>query len=262
MRPTDRFNEKIARGETVIGAHISLADSCVTEMLGKMGNEFLWIDWEHSAMDRQHIQNHLIAAKAAGIAAFVRIPWNDHVLAKPVLEMGPDGIVFPMIRTVEEAKSAVAASTYPPKGARGFGPRRANHYGMMPTGEYLEQVDSSFWKIMQIEHVEAVKNLEWILEVEGVDTIVVGPNDLSGSIGLLGQTRHPEVMKLLDEIGEKCVRAGKPFGTSIGWHKQTVEDWKRRGVSWIACGGDTGFMFEAGMNTLNNVKDIFGQGGK
>ncbi|MCL2812990.1 MAG: aldolase/citrate lyase family protein [Oscillospiraceae bacterium] len=257
-RPVDKLNEKIAKGEPVIGAHVYLADSSVTEMLGIMGNEFLWIDWEHSALDKSQIQSHLIAAKAAGIAAFVRIPWNDHVLAKPVLEMGPDGIVFPMIKTAEEARNAVAACTYPPKGARGFGPRRAVRYGMMPGGEYFEQVDSSFWKIMQIEHVEAVINLDEILKVEGVDTIVVGPNDLSGSIGLLGQLRHPEVMKLFDEIAEKCNKAGKPFGTSIGWNKQNVEDWKRRGASWIACGSDTGYIFEAGLGTLNGVKEIFG----
>jgi len=257
-RAIDKLNEKIARGEPILGAHISLADSGVTEMMGNMGNEFLWIDWEHSAFDRQEIQAHLMAARAAGIAAFVRIPWNDHVLAKPILEMGPDAIVFPMVRTVEEAKSAVAVTTYPPKGTRGYGPRRANNYGIMSNDEYLPQVDSGFWRIMQIEHYEAVKNLDEILKVEGVDTIVVGPNDLSGSIGLLGQVRHPEVMKLLDEIGEKCSKAGKPFGTSIGYNRQNVEDWKRRGASWIACGSDTSFILEAGMNTLNSVKEIFG----
>lgn len=257
-RPVDKLNEKIAKGEPVIGAHVYLADSSVSEMLGIMGNEFLWIDWEHSALDKSQIQSHLIAAKAAGIAAFVRIPWNDHVLAKPVLEMGPDGIIFPMIKTAGEAKDAVAACAYPPKGARGFGPRRASRYGMMPGSEYFEQVDSSFWKIMQIEHIEAVVNLDEILKVEGVDTIVVGPNDLSGSVGLLGQLRHPEVMKLFDEIAEKCKKAGKPFGTSIGWNRQNVEDWKRRGASWIACGSDTGYIFEAGLGTLNGVKEIFG----
>ena len=252
------INEKIARKEPVIGTHISLCDASVTEMLGDMGNEFVWIDWEHSALDRQHIQSHLIAARAGGMAAFVRVPWNDPVLVKPILEMGPDGIVFPMVRTVEEAKAAVAACTYPPKGIRGFGPRRANAYGMISGDEYLAKVDSSFWKIMQIEHIEAVKNLDEILKVEGVDTIVVGPNDLSGSIGLLGQTRHPDVMALLDEIAEKCNKANKPFGTSIGYNKLSVEDWKRRGTAWIACGGDAGYIFEAGLNTLNNVKNIFG----
>lgn len=253
------LNEKIARKEPVIGAHISLADISVTEMLGDMGNEFVWIDWEHSALDRQQIQGHLIAARAAGIAAFVRIPWNDPVLAKPILEMGPDGIVFPMIRTAGEAGNAVASSTYPPKGIRGFGPRRANDYGMTGNDYYLAQVESGFWRIMQIEHVEAVKNLDEILAVDGVDTIVVGPNDLSGSIGLLGQVRHPEVMKLLDEIAEKCNKANKPFGTSIGYNRQNVEDWKRRGASWIACGSDTRYILEAGLNTLNNVKEIWGK---
>ena len=252
------LNEKIARKEPIIGTHISLSDISVTEMLGDMGNEFVWIDWEHSALDRQQIQGHMIAARAGGMAAFVRIPWNDPVLVKPILEMGPDGVVFPMIRTAEEARNAVASCMYPPKGIRGFGPRRANDYGMINNDDYIKQVGDSFWKIMQIEHVEAVKNLDGILAVDGVDTIVVGPNDLSGSAGLLGQVRNPEILKLLDEIAEKCHKANKPFGTSIGFNRQNVEDWKRRGASWIACGSDTGYIFEAGLDTLNNVKDIFG----
>jgi len=256
-RPIDKLNEKLARKETIIGTHVSLADHSVTEMFGDIGFEFVWIDWEHSAMDRQHIQNHLIAARAAGIAGIVRIPWNDPVLVKPVLEMGPDGIVFPMIRNADEARAAVASSSYPPRGERGFGPRRANNYGIMANEAYIAQVETSFWRIMQIEHIEAVKNLEDILRVDGVDTIVVGPNDLSGSAGLLGQTRHPRVLALLDEIADKCNKAGKPFGASIGYNAQNIADWKRRGAAWMTCGGDTNYLLDGGMNMLAVLKNVF-----
>ena len=253
----DVIKAKIAKGEMVYGSHINIADSSVTESLGMAGFDFLWVDWEHSAMDRQHIQSHLIAARAGGTAAFVRIPWNDPVLVKPILEMGPDGIVFPMIRTAGEARNAVKATTYPPEGERGFGPRRANDYGLQSNVEYLSQADQGLWRIMQIEHVEAVRNLESILAVEGVDTIVIGPNDLSGSAGLLGQTRHPRIMELLDEIAEKCNKAGKPFGVSMGFVPETVEDYKRRGCSWMACGSDTGYIVDGGAATLAGMRKIF-----
>lgn len=253
----DVLNEKLAKKEMIYGTHVSLSDSCITEMMGDIGFDILWIDMEHSALDKQEVQNHLIAARGTGAAAFIRVPWNDPVLVKPILEMGPDGIIFPMIKTVEDAKKAVASTTYPLKGDRGFGPRRANNYGMMSNDEYLAQVETSFWRIMQIEHIEAVKNLDDILKVEGIDTIVVGPNDLSGSIGVLGQPRHPEVMKLLDEIGEKCQRAGVSFGVSMGYVPETVADWKRRGCSWMVCDGDSGYIVNGGTIVLNGMKDIF-----
>ncbi|MCL2741997.1 MAG: aldolase/citrate lyase family protein [Oscillospiraceae bacterium] len=253
-----RINRKIAEGGVAIGTHISLCEPAVTEMLGLIGYDFVWIDWEHSAMDRSHIQGHLMAAQGVGAAAFVRVPWNDPVTVKPILEMGPDGVIFPMVMDAAEAAAAVASTTYPPAGRRGFGPRRANGYGMVPTAEYLREVEGSFWRIIQIEHEDAVRNLDAILAVEGVDTIVVGPNDLSGSVGLLGQTRHPRVLALLDEIAAKCVRAGKAFGTSIGFDAGVVAEWKGRGVSWIAAGGDTGYMMEAGRKTYGEMKGIFG----
>jgi len=257
-RAIDKLNDKLKKGIAVIGTHISMPDNSITEMMGEIGFDFVWVDWEHTPMDRGQIQNHLIAARAAGIAGFVRIPWNDPVLVKPVLEMGPDGIVFPMIKTAADARNAVTSCLYPPKGIRGYGPKRANRYGMMQNDEYLAQAESSFWRIMQIEHIEAVGNLKEILRVDGVDTIVVGPNDLSGSVGLITQTWHPDVMKLMDEIGEICREAGKPFGVSMGWQPQAVAEWNRRGISWIACGGDTGYLMEAGMNTLRGVQDIIG----
>ncbi|MCL2344208.1 MAG: aldolase/citrate lyase family protein [Firmicutes bacterium] len=248
--------QKMKSRELVVGTHVNLSDLSVSEQLGTLGFEFVWIDYEHAPLDRQTVMSHIIACKAGNTAAFVRLPWNDPVLAKPILEMGPDGLVFPFIRTAEEAEAAVAACRYPPKGIRGFGPRRANQYGTLPNDEYLATVDSSLLKIMQIEHVDAVNNLEEILAVDGVDTIVVGTNDLSGSIGLLGQTRHPEVLALLDEIAVKCKKAGVPFGISMGFDKQNVADWIRRGVSWMGVGNDVSYIAQAGTETIRIVKEL------
>jgi len=240
----------------VIGTHVNMADLSIAEQMGVLGFEFVWIEGEHSPLDKQTILGHIIACKAGNTASFVRIPWNDPVLAKPILEMGPDGIVFPFIRTAEEARAAIAACRYPPEGIRGFGPRRANQYGTQTNAEYLASVERSFLKIMQIEHIDAVNNLEEILAVDGVDTVVVGPNDLSGSVGLLGQTRHPNVMALLDQIGEKCNKAGVPFGVSMGVDRVSIVDWLRRGARWIAAGNDASYIAQAGREAISLVKEL------
>jgi 2-keto-3-deoxy-L-rhamnonate aldolase RhmA len=254
MATLSDIRQKIAAHELVIGSHVSLLDSSVSELLACVGFDFLWVDTEHSAIDRGVLQQHLVAAQAGGAAAFVRIPWNDPVLVKPVLEMGPAGIVFPMICSAEQAKAAVAACLYPPAGVRGFGPRRAVRYGTVPSDRYIREAAESFWRIMQIEHIDAVRNLEAIVEVEGVDAIVVGPNDLSGSVGLLGQTGHPEVRKLCDRIAEVAKRRGIPFGTSIGDDPDTVRQWIDRGVDWIATGTDTGSLLAGGRRALEQAR--------
>jgi len=248
---------KMKNDPPVIGTHVNTSDISVAEQMGVLGFEFVWIEGEHSPLDKQSILGHMIACRAGNTAAFVRIPWNDPVLAKPILEMGPDGIVFPFICTAQEARAAVAACRYPPKGIRGYGPRRANRYGTVPNAEYIAGVDDSFLKIMQIEHIDAVNNLEEILAVEGVDTIVAGPNDLSGSLGLLGQTRHPDVLKPLDRIAEKCNKAGMPFGVSMGGvDKASISEWLRRGARWVSAGNETSFINQAGAETLKAIKEM------
>lgn len=252
-----RIKDKIAEGKPVIGSHVSLTDSVVSEIIGLAGFDFLWIDTEHSSIDKKDLLLHLISCREAGAAAFVRVPWNDPVLVKPVLEMGPDGIVFPFIRTAEDAKRAVSTCTYPPAGVRGFGPLRATKYGLIDTQQYIKESGDLIWKIMQIEHVEAVENLEEILAVEGVDSIVVGSNDLSGSIGLLGQTGHQEVKKLMDRIGETARKFTKPLGVSMGYNLEAIKEWISRGISWIGVGGDCGFLMTSARNTLENTNSLF-----
>ena len=208
------------------------------------------------------LNQQIITIRGAGIAPFVRVPWNDPVLVKPVLEMGPAGIIFPMIGSVGEAKKAVGACRYPPKGIRGFGPMKANNYGTMDSKEYFELADGEPWVILQIEDYKAIKDLKNIIEVDGVDSIAIGPNDLSGSIGKLGQTRHPEMLKLMDEYAATCREAGISFGTSIGFDEQNVTEWIDRGVDWICVDADASYLLSGGINTLNNTRKIIKGSGR
>ena len=184
MYQTGRLNKLFHEKNLVVGTHIRSQDPCITELLTAVGFDVVWIENEHSNLDKYQTTLHIMAAQAEGAAAIVRLPWNDPVLAKPILELGPDGVVFPMINSEEEARKAVASCIYPPKGMRGMGPIRSNHYGLVSNEEYISNSDSQVFKIMQIEHKKGVENIRKILKVEGVDGIVVGQ--------FLKHARNPE----------------------------------------------------------------------
>ncbi|MBD5152512.1 MAG: 4-hydroxy-3-methylbut-2-en-1-yl diphosphate synthase [Oscillibacter sp.] len=251
------LRQKLASGTLIVGAHSFLTDSAITELFGYHGFAFVWIDGEHCAFTLPVILQHIQAAASGGTASLVRIAWNDPALAKPVLEMGPDGIIFPYIRTAEEARRAMAACFYPPKGVRGFGPRRANQYGFIENRQYLDQVDNSFLRILQIEHRDAVENLEEILQVPGIDVVVVGPNDLSASYGCLGNVRAPAMQPVYDHIAEICKKNGMPFGVSLGCaDRDFVREWIQRGISLLGCGDDITFMSIGSTQTLEFIREI------
>ena len=202
----NKFRVKLALNEPLIGTHVSSTDSGLVELLGIIGFDYIWIDMEHTGLDKKEVLSHIIAAQGSGAAALVRIPWNDPVLAKPILEMGPDAIVFPFIRSVQEAKQAIASCLYPPKGIRGYGPSRVSY--LPREHSYLESYEEELFKILQIEHIDAVNCLEEIVKLEGLDALVVGPMDLSASVGKLGQLHDPEVMAMFERIGEIANAAG------------------------------------------------------
>jgi len=252
-----RVRDKILKNELVIGSHVATSDPVASEVICAAGFDFVWVDGEHGALDKKDINLHIMAIRGQGVAPFVRVPWNDPVLVKPILDMGPAGIVFPFVKTAEEARMAVASCKYPPEGIRGFAPVRAINYGTMDGNEYLEMSKREPWVIVQIEHIDAVNNVEEIIAVEGIDTIVVGANDLSGSLGLLTQVRHPKVMELCDRVANVCRKANFPFGTSLLWTEENVRDWINRGVAWIGVDNDISYLISGAKKTYNSTKDLY-----
>jgi len=242
--------------ELVVGTMLQSNDSCIAELFGRVGYDFVWIDAEHGPLDKGDILKMIMAAQGAGIAAFVRVAWNDPVLVKPIIDMGADGIIFPMTFNAEDARRAVRSCLYPPAGNRSSGPIRVISYGFDNELEYIKKSDSSIWKILQIEHIDAVNNLDEILSVEGIDTIHVGPWDLSGSIGLLAQTEHPEVQKLCDIIEKKVKEHRIPFGAGTGPDVKSVEKWVARGVSWVNVSADYELLVKSASEILREVRNL------
>ena len=256
MAEQNRIKKLIEEKGFFTGAHIRCQDPCMSELLANVGYDVLWIENEHSFLDKSTTNLHVLAAQAGGAAAVVRVAWNDPVLVKPVLEMGVDGVIFPLISSAEDARRAVASCLYPPEGIRGFGPIRANRYGLISTEEYLKTANERIFKILQIEHVDAVRQIDEILEVPGVDAIVVGQNDLSGSIGKLTQIHDPEVQQLMKTVFDACKRHGIPGGISAGPSKEELEMWFGFGLDFVFMPNEFDWVRIGSQNALRLINSM------
>ena len=252
----ERLLKKLERGEIVIGTHVFAGMPLLTETMAQCGYDVLWLDMEHTAIGVETLCNNLIAARAGGTPSWVRIAWNDPVLAKPVLDMGADGIIFPYVRTAEEAKLAAAACTYPLEGVRGYGPMRAQNFGAISQKEYITSTYRQCRRVIQIEHIDAVRNLEEIAQVDGIDAFIVGLNDLSASVGHLGEFHHPEVFPLYAQIAEVLNRYQKPFGVSIAYNEELITYWKTLGATIFFAGCDAGYVFEGATSMKQNLSGL------
>lgn len=251
------WKRRLKNGEFLVGGHIFLPNPSLAEAMAHFGYEYIWVDGEHGAFDREQVLAHITAINGAGAGAFVRAAAGDAAILKPILEMGPDGIIVPMVNSRAEAAAVVSACRYPPHGARGFGPRRANRYGTVGDPEYLASIDDALVKIIQIEHRDGVGEIDAILGVEGIDCVVIGPYDLSGSLGLLGQLRHPEVEAQCEKVVAACKAHAIPCGPSIGpGNDGYIKFWLDLGVDFVFCGDDITFVNMGTAATLAKIEGM------
>jgi 2-dehydro-3-deoxyglucarate aldolase/4-hydroxy-2-oxoheptanedioate aldolase len=223
----------------LIGTGISLADPCLAEMAALAGFDIVLIETEHSQLDYQAVAAQIIAAKAGGAFSAVRVPWNEPFLAKRVLEIGPDAVIFPMINTADEAKKAMDACVYPPDGTRGIGPVRAFRYGLTDLKEYVKNSDQALLRIIMVESKTAVKNLPEILKTQFVDAILIGPCDMSFSIGRGGDIKCPENMALIEQTVSACKKSKLPVGIWIGDDtEQELRLWWKKGFDFLLCSNE------------------------
>jgi 2-keto-3-deoxy-L-rhamnonate aldolase RhmA len=193
---------------------------------------------EHNALSLEDVQGHIMATKGSDTASLVRVRWNDPALIKPVLDIGADGIIVPHVRTEADVRLAVAACKYPPEGVRGFGPRRPSKYGQNEGPEFCRQANEEIAAIVMIEQVDAVNNLDEILAVPGLTAICLGPNDLSGSMGLMAQTRHPKVIRAIETVIDKANKAKIPVCIGTTDDPKVMIEWIEKGVDWLQLGVD------------------------
>ena len=251
----NRFREKLSGGTLCLGSGISLNDPVISEALAPLV-DFLWIDMEHNPIGIETLLGHLIAARAGGAPAIVRVPGSEVSVLKPVLDTGVEGIIVPQVRSAAEVREVVQACRYIPLGNRGWGPRRPSEYGRRDQKQIVREANEQLFVAVQIENTDAFAELDEIVAVSGIDSLVVGPFDLSFSMNLPGQVDHPEVLKSIEMIVRKTHEAGLSVGIGDEANAESSARWAEMGIDWIQCGGDLGYLLKTAESLFSRIRSI------
>ena len=209
--PRNAFKHALAEGRQQIGLWCSLSHHYALEAVAGAGFDWLLLDTEHSPNDLESLVPQLQAAAAYPTSAVVRVPWNDMVNIKRVLDIGAQSLLLPYVQNVEEARAAVAATRYPPHGVRGVaGTTRATRFGRVK--DYARRAAEELCLLVQVETREALAEIDAIAALDGIDGIFIGPADLHASMGYTGQTAEPSVVTQIEESLRRIRRAGKAPG--------------------------------------------------
>jgi 4-hydroxy-2-oxoheptanedioate aldolase len=251
--PRNRFKHALAAGTRQLGLWLSLASPAATEIAAGAGFDWLLLDMEHSPNELPDIAHHLRAAEGGTAEPVVRVPWNDPVMVKRLLDIGARSLLFPFVQSVEEARRAVAATRYPPDGIRGYaGATRANRYGRVK--DYAQRAAEELCVLVQCETRKAVADISGIAALPGIDGIFIGPSDLAADMGHLGDTQHPEVQAAILEAGRRIKAAAKAPG-----FLSLREDETRRvldaGFLFVAIGTDVSLLARQSEALLRRFKD-------
>ena len=237
-----------------LGSWITLNHLSVAEIMADAGFEWLCVDLEHSVTDYAEAQQLIMAIQSKGIKAFVRVGSNNPRIIKRVLDAGADGIIVPSVNSAQEARDAADAVRYPPTGKRGVGLARAQGYGF-DFENYLDRKAKSIKLIVQIEHIDAIKELDKIIEVDGVDGTFIGPYDLSGSLGKPGQWDEPDVADAINQYESIAKRYDKLMGFHVvSPDYQVVLDKISKGYNFIAFNFDAYFLGQTIREQLKHLK--------
>jgi 4-hydroxy-2-oxoheptanedioate aldolase len=223
-----------------LGTWLMSGAPSTAEAMGFCGFDFLVLDMEHVPIDMAQTTDILRAIAATPAVPVVRLPWNDQVLVKRVLDAGAQTLMFPFIQNLDEARRAVSFTRYPPAGVRGVAAvHRASRYGRVPN--YLRRANDEICVVLQLETPEAVAALPEIAGLEGVDAVFVGPGDLSAAMGRLGDIAAPEVQAALEEAAAAAHRHGKPVGI-VGPNPDMVRRFLGYGYDFAAIASDMAMM--------------------
>lgn len=257
------LREKVLKGEMLCGTHISTGDFITADILSQCGFDFIWIDTEHSCMDYRELLSCISIIRARGIPVVVRVHKNDHAHTKRVLEMGVDGIIFPYVESIDEAKEVIASCLYPPDGFRGFGPLGAVNYGLRSADEYIKSSSDELAIFLQVESKKTVESLPSICKLPHADGFILGPCDMSGSIGRLGEVCGKENMELIRQSVKILQSEGKYAGVSIGSIDADVQKfWIELGFKFISSGTDYDYLCVAASNNAKQLHSLISGGTK
>jgi 2-keto-3-deoxy-L-rhamnonate aldolase RhmA len=235
-----------------VGTWLMSASPVVAEAVGCAGFDWCVVDMEHTPLDQLDLVHMLQAVAGTAMLPITRVPWNDAVMVKRVLDAGAQTVMFPFVQNVDEARRAVAACKYPPEGQRGMAAMsRGSRFGTVR--DYFKVANGAISVIVQIETPEAMARVEEIASVPGVDSLFFGPGDLSGAMGHTGNAMHQEVVALMADGVRRCHALGMTVGT-VGGTPEAVAVYRAAGFDYIACASDLGLMMRTCAAVLAAVR--------
>lgn len=252
------LKEKLKSNQLTIGSWITIGHPSIVEVMASAGFEWLVIDMEHTTLDFTMTQILIATIQAQDIKALVRVSKNDEVAIKRVLDAGADGIIVPMVNTKQDAIQAVEFAKYPPEGKRGVGLYRAQKYGK-GFSDYKSWVNDELVIIAQIEHIDAVQNIEEIISSPGIDGIIIGPYDLSGSMGHPGDYHRVDVRDAIDTVVKACNQKRFPSGFHV-IETDTAKIFEKIdiGCTFLAYSIDFFFLGDSARKGMIDIKEYHG----
>jgi 4-hydroxy-2-oxoheptanedioate aldolase len=246
------FKQQLASSKKQVGLWLALDSPTATEIVAGSGYDWLLLDLEHTTIDIGQVVNHLRAAKGGTAELVVRVPWNEPVIFKRLLDVGVRSFIVPMVQSVQEAQAAVAATRYPPHGIRGVaGNTRATNFSRIPN--YFQHAHEEHCIVVQIESARAVEAIEEIGAIDGIDGLFIGPNDLAASIGLIGQTTHAQVKELIARARDKIKSTGKGMGI-LNFVPSEARALFQAGFNFIAVSSDTAILARRSEALLQEIR--------
>lgn len=237
-----------------VGSFVMSASPLVAEAMGCAGFDWAVIDMEHTPLDLADLAHMLQAVAGTPMLPVTRVPWNDTVMVKRVLDAGAQTLLFPFVQNAEEARKAVAACKYPPMGVRGMAAMsRGSRFGTVK--DYFKVANAGVSVIVQIETPQAMDQLEAIVQVPGVDSLFIGPGDLSGAMGFVGDLLNPAVVEVMARSVQRCHALGKPIGT-VGGTPEAVAIYRKAGFDYIGVASDLGLMMRTCAATLSTIRSM------
>lgn len=251
------LKSRILKKEKLIGMYVQLSDISISRIAGLCGYDFIWVDTEHSYMSYETLLAHIMTLKSTGTPIIVRAPQDDLTATKKILEMGVDGIIFPMVKTAQEAERVISSTLYPPSGNRGFGPMGAINYGLDNVKEYTQNNHNKLCRFIQIEHKDTVENLEEIIKNPYIDGYIIGPNDLSGSYNMLGDVFCDKISDIIKNIVDYLHKNNKYVAiASGGFSEDILKHWSSFDPDMLVAGADFDFIRNGALNNRINLERI------
>ncbi|MBI5395905.1 MAG: 2,4-dihydroxyhept-2-ene-1,7-dioic acid aldolase [Verrucomicrobia bacterium] len=239
-----KTKDKLKKNEPALGGWTMTGHPAVAEIMAGEGFDFIGVDMEHTPINVEGFYRIALAAKGTGCDVLARLPSCDAVLAKQVLDMGAAGIIVPSVNSPAEAAQSVAMAKFPPEGIRGASLCRATGFGAR-FNEYFQNHNRDVLVVVMLEHIKAVKQADAILATPGVDAALIGPYDLSASMGLAGQLNHPDVLAAQQAILGACLRQKVAAGIHVvPLDAAEVQRRIEQGFRFLPCGIDTAFVRE------------------